>query len=85
MNRIQILESAAKLIDGDRKEAYGDIKEAYSRLAEVWTVLLENAITPTQVLLCLCAMKLLRAEHRGAPDDFIDLAGYAALAGELAT
>jgi hypothetical protein len=47
-------------------------------------VYLETEITPSQVALCLCLVKIARLiETPDHEDSFIDLAAYAAIAGEI--
>ena len=85
MNRGKILDEAKRLIASDRQEVYGDPSENHQRIADLWSVYLETEISPSQVALCLCLVKISRLMATpNHSDSFIDLAAYAAIAGELA-
>ncbi len=86
MNRVELLNSASGLISGARQANYGSSAEHFTAVAAVWSVLLGHTVTPVQVPLLMAALKLVRASHNPAHlDNWVDLAGYAALAGELST
>lgn len=83
--REQILNQAAALISGDRAKDYGDAATSFSRVAFIWSGILGMDVTPAQVAMCLAGLKLSRLAN--APthhDSWVDLAGYAALGGEVA-
>jgi hypothetical protein len=83
--RTQILEDASRLISGDREAAYGPPAENFERVAAGWRVILGADVTPSQVALCLAWLKTARLVNTPTHEDsFVDMAGYAALAGELA-
>jgi hypothetical protein len=83
--REQVLKEAEKLINGNRHEDYGSALENHERIAKMWEVILGNErITPSQVALCMGALKIARLAHdQSKTDSWIDLAGYAALGGEM--
>ena len=84
MHRGKILDEAKRLTASDRQDVYGDPNENHQRIADLWSVYLETEISPSQVALCLCLVKISRL--MATPnhiDSFIDLAAYAAIAGEL--
>jgi len=83
MNREEILQEAINLTCGQRNEAHGDPYENHLRIAKIWSVILDLEITPTQVALCMAGMKLARLAYKHSDDSFIDLAAYAAIAGEV--
>jgi hypothetical protein len=70
MNRGDILQEAARLTAKDRQNIYGDPRTNHVRIADLWTTYLEHQISPQQVAI---------------EDSFVDLAAYAAIAGEIAT
>lgn len=82
---MDILEEARSLVDGDRNDAYGDPKLKYRQIADVWSVLLKSRITPEQVVLALCAVKMVRASNRDTfnRDDLVDLCGYALILSRM--
>jgi hypothetical protein len=83
--RESILLCALDLINGDRHEDYGSAVDNHRRIASMWEVILGNEhITPSQVALCMAAVKMARLAHdQSKGDSWIDLAGYAALGGEM--
>lgn len=85
MNRAQILDEAKRLTTGDREATHGAPEENFRKLALVWTGILGHPVRHTDVPLMLAGLKIVRATSgaRNA-DDFVDIAGYAALAGEIA-
>jgi hypothetical protein len=84
MNRGKILDEAKRLTQSDRQSAYGDPLINHQRIADLWSVYLGNKVTPSQVALCLCLVKIARLmETENHLDSFIDLAAYAAIAGEV--
>ena len=84
IGRDEILAIAADLIGGERQELYGDAVTMFRRLALMWTAIIQprTPITPLEVVLCMLSMKAIRAtESPDHMDNYIDMAGYAALAG----
>lgn len=83
--RTQILEDATALVNGPRQDAYGPPDENFERIAAGWRVILKTDVTPSQVALCMAWVKMARLVNAPCHDDsFVDMAAYAALAGELA-
>jgi hypothetical protein len=85
MNRGEILEEAARLTAKDRQNIYGDPRTNHCRIADLWTTYLEHEITPQQVAICMALVKVARLMQTETEDSFVDLAAYAAIAGEIAT
>jgi hypothetical protein len=85
MNRGEILEEAARLTAKDRQNIYGDPRNNHVRIADLWTTYLEHQITPQQVAICMALVKIARLMETETEDSFVDLAAYAAIAGEIAT
>ena len=84
MNRGKILDEAKRLTNADRQDVYGDPLTNHKRIADLWSVYLEKEITPSQVALCLCLVKIARLMQTGDhQDSYIDLAAYAAIGGQL--
>jgi len=84
-NQTDILSEARCLVDGDRNDSYGDPNIKYLQIAKVWSVLLKTDITPEQVVLAMCAVKMVRASNRNSlnRDDLVDLCGYALILSRL--
>lgn len=86
MNRTDILAEAARLTATERQATYGEPHENHERIALLWSVFLGTQVSAAQASMCLALVKVARLAH--APnhlDSFIDLAAYAAIAGEIAT
>lgn len=83
MKREKILEKAKILISGERARHYGDAHMNHKRIAKLWSPILDKDITVEQVYACMIAVKLSRLiETPNHEDSWIDICGYAALAGE---
>ena len=85
MNRVDILNTAAELISGDRAATYGDATVSHQRIADLWSTYLgtPEPLSAVDVAACLILMKVSRSKGAAHRDNWIDMAGYAALAGEM--
>ena len=83
VGRATILAEAARLVSVDRAAQYGDAAEGFGRIAALWSAYLDFSIAATDVALMMCLLKIGRAHSSNSEDNFIDIAGYAALGGEL--
>lgn len=87
-SRANVLSAAASAVNGDRRAAYGEAKDNFDRIAQMWTILVGDSwnFTATDVALFMAAVKLSRLyESPDHLDSWVDLAGYAALGGEIGT
>jgi class 3 adenylate cyclase len=85
MHRDQILDSAKALISGERDGEYGDPRKNFELVGARWSQILGVTVDPWQVALMMADLKIARAITGKHKDDtFLDLVGYAAIAGELA-
>jgi hypothetical protein len=79
-----ILQLAAKLIDGDRDEQHGNRYLCHSNIAKQWEAYLGVEVTPVDVALMMALLKIARTKSGELNNDcFVDGCGYIALAGEL--
>ncbi len=86
MNRSETLKAAEQCVCGDREEDYGNPENNFSRIAALWSAYKEQEFTALDVAMMMVLLKVARiAGGRTKEDSFIDLAGYAACAGEIAT
>lgn len=85
MKREDILDEAKRLITGDRAQTYGDAEDTHARIGAVWGGILGvDEIEPEIVAIMLAGMKLVRAAKQPSHyDSFVDIAGYAAIGGEI--
>lgn len=86
ISRNDILEFAGCLINGLREQSYGHPGESFARIAKMWSIVVGKDLDCTDVALMLALLKVSRLSNdRTHLDSWVDLAGYAALGGELAT
>jgi hypothetical protein len=97
MNRAEILAEAKKCVCGQREQDYGTPEDNFATIGLLWGVYLRaahpelkkvfpiNGITAKDVAVMMSQLKVARIATGSSPDSFVDLAGYAACAGEIAT
>lgn len=91
MTREEVLQAAAKCVNGNRQEDYGSPENNFGLVAAFWNAYLRPYMRPNiigidskDVAAMLGLLKIARiATGRGKADNWIDLAGYAACGGEL--
>lgn len=95
--REQVLSAARTCVCGDREQDYGSPENNFRTIASLWNSylygagLMENptphvwkGLKPKDVAAMLALLKVARiAGNRPKPDNWIDLAGYAACGAEL--
>lgn len=93
--RARILEKAKEIICNDRNGQYGEPEDNFSVIAELWGTYLSCRtvpkgtrveLEPADVGMMMTLFKIARFATAGSAkaDTFIDMAGYAACAGECA-
>ena len=86
-SRQDVLTGAGDLIDGDRHKEYGEAKDNFALIARYWNghLGLVDFITVRDVAMMMVLMKVARTHGDGSKskDTFIEICGYAALAGEI--
>ena len=87
MTRPDILDTAKKCVCGQREQDYGSPENNFERIAALWNAYLgAKTVDAVDVAMLLALLKVARIKTgRGTEDSFVDLAGYAACAGEIAT
>lgn len=89
MNRNEILENACQIITSDRNLEYGEPEDNFEVIASYWQTYLIHKygiglVTSEDVANMMCLFKLGRiTTGNGKVDNYVDLAGYAACAGEI--
>lgn len=84
MKAVDILKTAAKLVGNDRGKAHGDMKATHEDVAMLWTAYSGVCFSGHDVAMMMVLLKMARARNGAVNvDDYIDMAGYAAIAGEL--
>ena len=91
LNRKEILEQALEIVTHDRNKKYGEPEDNFGMISDLWTTYLNGyfgstiSISPEDVAVMMCLFKIGRmASGEYSPDSYVDLAGYAACAGEVA-
>jgi hypothetical protein len=84
MNARDYLNEARATIQ-DRGLDYGHPSDNMQRTARLWSAYLEMPITDYQVSMCMALVKIARSMETAKTDTYIDLVGYAAIAGQLHT
>lgn len=90
-----IAAKAAELVSGDRERMHGDKETNFDNIASLWNAWLDmrfpgggglaGDLTGADVATLMELLKIARrVSGEFNPDDFVDGAGYAAIAGELA-
>jgi hypothetical protein len=87
MKRADILATASEYVTKDRAATHGDAEDNFRRIAELWNAYLSvDDITPIDVAVMLALLKVARIRQNPThADNWIDMAGYAACGGEIAT
>ena len=91
MKREDILNAAAKCVNGDRQQDYGTPERNFDTIAAFWNAYLCGGralagpvVDAKDVAAMLGLLKIARiATGHGKADNWIDLAGYAACGGEI--
>lgn len=85
MKRSEILEAARVCVCGEREQDYGSPENNFEMIAQLWTVYTGHTFTQKDVAMMMALLKAARIKSGEKADSFVDLAGYAACAGEIAT
>lgn len=87
MKRADILATASEYVTIDRAATHGDAEDNFRRIAELWNAYMGiDEITPIDVAVMLALLKMARIRSNPThADNWIDIAGYAACGGEIAT
>lgn len=86
MTRAEILEAARQCVCGDRDIQYGNPEDNFHVIATMWEAYLGVEVTSEDVAMMMCLFKIARIMTGTAKEDsFVDLCGYAACGGEIAT
>ena len=88
MKTTEILETATKLVGGDRQNTHGDKYENHKNIAILWNGYLDGklveCLTPENVAIMMALLKVARTKA-GAhnEDDYVDAAAYMAIACDV--
>ena len=85
MKRAEILEAARICVCGEREQDYGSPEDSFALIGKLWSAYMGVPFSPKDVAMCMALLKVARINAGNKADSFVDLAGYAACAGEIAT
>ena len=85
MKRAEILEAARKCVCGEREQEYGKPENNFALVGKLWEAYTGYAFSAKDVAMMLALLKVARIKTGVKENSFVDLAGYAACAGEIAT
>lgn len=93
--RREILQAAERCVCGDREQDYGGPEDSFSLIARLWEPIIKArcvgpcadvCVDAVTVALCMAELKIARAAtNETHMDSWVDLAGYAACGGEIAS
>ncbi len=83
--REHVLDAAKERVCSDRNLKYGEPEDNFGFIAQVWSDWKRVHFSALDVAVMMALFKIARIKTGGnIPDNFVDLAGYAACAGEIA-
>ena len=86
MTRKELLDTAIKTVCEDRQDSYGKPEDNFAIIADLWSGYLGDVLLKAEdVAIMMILLKLARIRTgKFKPDNYIDIAGYAACAAEVA-
>lgn len=85
MKREEILEQAKICVCGHRQSDYGTPEDNFNRIGKLWSAYMDIEFTAKDVAIMMALLKVARIKAGNSIDSAVDLAGYAACAGEIYT
>lgn len=83
-SRAGVLERAKACVCGQREQDYGSPEDNFRLIASLWAAYTGHEYSPVDVAMMMGLLKIARIKSGGGSgDSFVDLAGYAACAGEI--
>ena len=84
--RESILDTAKIYVTKDRAATHGDLEDSFGHTAKLWSTHLGIDVSAVDVTILMALLKVARLKTSPThADNWIDLAGYAACGGEIAT
>lgn len=85
MTRARCLDMAGACVCGDRMQEYGDLEDNFAVIRDLWNTYAGTELSAADVAVMMALLKIARIRANGQHyDSYVDLAGYAACAAELA-
>lgn len=84
MKREELLETAKRIVTGERENQYGSPEDSFLKIAGYWSEYLEKRLTAFDVAMMMILLKIARTGGGTYHEDNLtDIAGYAACAAEI--
>jgi len=91
MTKEEILALAKEMVSKDRNDTHGDAFKNHAEIAEFWNIFLDGKLRPmanitaADVAIMMILLKISRTNQgeKFNLDNFVDMAGYSAIAGEI--
>lgn len=92
VSAVDICATAASLVGGDRARTHGNMVQTHANIAALWQAYLTtrrdpaaplNAVDAAHMMILLKLSRTQTGESNG--DDYVDMVGYAGVAGEIAS
>ena len=85
MTREEVLQAAQQIVCADREKQYGSPEDNFAAISQYWAYYTGLDLTPLDVANMMILLKLARESSGHHKDDnYIDIAGYASCAAEIA-
>lgn len=78
-----LMDEAARIISGQRRQDYGPVSESFQRIAVMWSAYVGVELSTLDVANLMILLKVCRARNGYHRDSFVDIIGYAALTEQL--
>lgn len=86
MTREDVLNDAKECVCKNREDDYGSPEDNFQTIANLWTAYLDHSISAKDVAVMMALLKIARIKTGTfKADSWVDLAGYAACGGEIAS
>jgi len=87
MPRKSICLIAKKITKGARRSSYGPVEESSQAMADIFSVILRKKlkakITPSEALLIMVGLKIIRETNKPQRDNRVDIVGYTELVDQI--
>ena len=84
MKTKEFLSKANVLVEGDRQKDYGDKLHNHINIADLWTAYLDTTVSPHDVAVMMCLLKIARLKQGSRTEDtYLDASAYMAIAREI--
>ena len=84
MDTSKFLKEADTIVSGQRHKDYGDKTENHKNIAKLWSQYLNITLEAHDVAILMILLKIARTKVGAVSrDTYIDMAAYAAIAGEI--